>query len=453
MRDARTAKSPHAKSVTSEFEIHNTLRSLPKGAGSGPGTDSIDFLRAAMTQEVGSSIPGLQLLSLTFDILLHGNLPKSVRPFFADNYSMILHKDLTNLDKLRPIGMGGALRRIFCAHVVRQNTGNFATALAPFNYAIGVPGGMDFVIHTALLQFQKYAERSGCQCSQGNTPTRVSAFIDFENMFNSLSRDFVRDILLEDFPWLLNTFDLLSQLRPADIMIETTGNSSYQRACLDINTGVKPFPLDYAPLPSMPHPTTPQVTLMHEKAEIAKLKGPRRNPTRNHMTGETLIQTLLDRQCMLIPCTLDQHGQMGPLYRRLLHGTTAPHAPQRIDPGPLHPATTEALRRALSEDSPQGLLPTADAKWDELVKEFPNGGHDTWYTYTCHATRPSQWASQVLGFSITTALGQHFRDATRAIRRATHEVRSNTHPNSVPFEQMSVMNPRTPGGLSQTTTS
>ena len=96
---------PHAKSVTSEYDIHNTLRSLPKGTGAGPGADSIDFLRAAMTQEVGNSVPGLQLLSLTFDILLHGNLPKSIRPFFADNFSMILHKDLKNLDKLRPIGI------------------------------------------------------------------------------------------------------------------------------------------------------------------------------------------------------------------------------------------------------------------------------------------------------------------------------------------------------------
>ena len=230
-------------------------------------------------------------------------------------------------------------------------------------------------------------------------------------------------------------------------MIETTGTSYYRQVCLDINTGVKPFPLNYSPLPSMPYPTAQQVTLMHEKAEIDKLKGPRRDPTRNHMTGETLIQTLLDRNGVLIPCTVDQNGLMGPMYRRLLHGTTTPHSPQRHDHGSLHPTTTEALRCALSDASPQGLLTAADTKWDELVKDFPNGGYDTWYTYTYHATRPSQWASQVLGFSVATALGQHFRDATRAVQRAASEVRSNTRPDTVPFEQMSVMNPRTPGGL------
>ena len=71
--------------------------------------------------------------------------------------------------------------------------------------------------------------------------------------------------------------------------------------------------------------------------------------------------------------------------------------------------------------------------------EFPTGGYDTWCTYTHHATRPSQWASQVLGFSITTALGRHFRDATRAVQRAASEVRSNAHPDNVSFEQTSVM--------------
>ena len=216
-------------------------------------------------------------------------------------------------------------------------------------------------------------------------------------------------------PTLFRARLVCTSLRPADIMFEMTGTSSSRRACLDINTGVKPFPLDYLPLPSMPQPTTPQVTLMHEKAELQKLKGPRRDPSRNHMTGETLIQTLLDRQCVLIPCTVDQHGLLGPLYRRLLTGTTTPHVAQRTDPGTLPPTSTEALRRALSTDSPQGLLTTADAKWDELVKEFPTGGYDTWHTCTHHATRPSQWASQVLGFSITTALGRHFRDATRAV--------------------------------------
>ena len=78
-------------------------------------------------------------------------------------------------------------------------------------------------------------------------------------------------------------------------------------------------------MPSL-YATTALVTLTHEHTENSKFLGPNRDPTRTAMTGKTLIQTLTDHRYLLIPCTLDSYGCLGPLFTKYLLGPAPPYS-------------------------------------------------------------------------------------------------------------------------------
>ena len=103
-----------------------------------------------------------------------------------------------------------ALRRAVCSHVNRQNTAKFAATMAPSQFAIGVPGGMDIVLHAAMLSLNTFVHRTRSDFRRRNLPTRVQVLLDLEKMFTRVSRKRIREILQEDFPHLLNLFDLNS---------------------------------------------------------------------------------------------------------------------------------------------------------------------------------------------------------------------------------------------------
>ena len=211
--------------------------------------------------------------------------------------------------------------------------------------------------------------------------------------------------------------------------LASAGNRTFSRALLDIHTGMHPAPLDYSPLPLLPQPTTIPVTKMHEKAENYKFKGPSRDPTGNSMTGKALIAELVSCCYLLLPCTVDSLGLLGPIYSTLLVGdSTSPHLkrPPNIHYGTgLHSAARAALSHITHADCPTGLLAAADAAWRQTRPDDPDSSYDTWFTHTYHATTPSHWATQVLGYNITQALAYHFYAAERAIARRNDRVRSN----------------------------
>ena len=52
--------------------------------------------------------------------------------------------------------MPTALRRIITNHIARAYRRKFAMDLLPFNYAIGIDSGMDFVVKASQLSVEKY---------------------------------------------------------------------------------------------------------------------------------------------------------------------------------------------------------------------------------------------------------------------------------------------------------
>jgi hypothetical protein len=93
----------------------------------------------------------LPKLSKFLDIIITGELPNKVKISLRSLYFFALHKDLAKSDKLRPIGVPIALRRIVASHIARKYSSKFSKHLLPYNFAVGVEGGMDFVLHSPQL--------------------------------------------------------------------------------------------------------------------------------------------------------------------------------------------------------------------------------------------------------------------------------------------------------------
>jgi hypothetical protein len=74
-----------------------------------------------------------------------------MRHFFTDTYLFCLHKDLHNKKKLLPIGIPTAICQIITTHVANQWKEQFALHLLPYNFTVGVPNGMDYIIKSMQL--------------------------------------------------------------------------------------------------------------------------------------------------------------------------------------------------------------------------------------------------------------------------------------------------------------
>ncbi len=104
-----------------------------------------------------------------------------------------------------PIGIPTAVRRIIATHVARQWKDKFALHLLPYNYAVGVPNGMEFIIKTMQLSIEQFIHHNQ---EVNSLPTRAAVFVDLTNMFNSVARDELFNIIHLDFPELTNLIEL-----------------------------------------------------------------------------------------------------------------------------------------------------------------------------------------------------------------------------------------------------
>lgn len=129
-----------------------------------------------------------------------------MEPYLTNTYLFCLHKDETNLSKLRPIGVPTALRRIITSHVAKTFCHRFALNLLPFNFAIGIYSGMDFVVKASQLSVDKYITSKQ---KQGDAPSRCFVSLDLKNMFSELSREKIFELVQANYSEL---FPLVSML-------------------------------------------------------------------------------------------------------------------------------------------------------------------------------------------------------------------------------------------------
>jgi len=198
--------------LTDPTLLVTSLRKLKREKSSGPFADSTDFLKDTFlvrTKSAATSeerFPNIDLLGSLLHILYSGNLPKEIRDYINCNESVSFHKDPSNLNAIRPIGIGTAIRRIAAAHTMSATRDKAAEYLAPTQFAIGLSSGMDTITHTIQSHTSRYIERP---TTQKTTPTRAILILDLKNMFNQVSMVKAREIIYNNFSHLLPLFDTL----------------------------------------------------------------------------------------------------------------------------------------------------------------------------------------------------------------------------------------------------
>ena len=184
-------------------DICDTIRRSFKNKGTGIQSDSIDAFIHLVNQNMDQTNINLRHI---FDLVYQGKIPSRARHFFTDTYLFCLHKDAQDNRKLRPIGIPTAIQRIIASHIAQEWKDKFALHLLPYNFAVGIPNGMDFIIKSMQLSIERFID----QPQQNNTnPTRAAIFVDLTNMFNSVSRAELFDIIATDFPELYHLTSLL----------------------------------------------------------------------------------------------------------------------------------------------------------------------------------------------------------------------------------------------------
>jgi hypothetical protein len=130
-----------------------TMQKSPRGKAPGYLADSPDLLLAiadrttpGCTTETGNT-----LLQHLMSLYPRGYLHSTCWHIMRDNYLMALYKDYINKpQKLRPLGIGTALRSLMDRHITKVFAGAMAKHLFPFQFAIGIKGGIDFLLQTSI---------------------------------------------------------------------------------------------------------------------------------------------------------------------------------------------------------------------------------------------------------------------------------------------------------------
>jgi hypothetical protein len=195
--------TPPIQSLHLPGNICDTIRRSGKNKGTGLQADSIDTLISLVKLNDPTTNANLQQL---FTLVYQGDIPPDARHFFTDTYLFCLHKDPDDDRKLRPIGIPTAIRRIIATHIAQHWKDKFALHLLPYNFAVGVPNGMDFIIKSMQLSIEKFIVSPQ---SNEDSPSRAAIFVDLTNMFNAVSRDELFDIINQDFPELSALTSLL----------------------------------------------------------------------------------------------------------------------------------------------------------------------------------------------------------------------------------------------------
>ena len=209
LRNHQYTPNHHTTIPDSVFE--QGLHRLSQGTAPGPFSASIDSLRALglqrSTTHPASDRPYFHNLKKLFTFLLNNQIPSSIRPYFSSIHFFALHKDMNNLNKLRPIGIGTALRRAAATIALSLTSNDIEPLLTQQGqYGINTSGGVDFTAHLTQQHIDRYITKDN-----STPPSRALILLDLTNMFNACSRSRCREILQRNDATkpLLALFDLL----------------------------------------------------------------------------------------------------------------------------------------------------------------------------------------------------------------------------------------------------
>ncbi len=135
--------------------ICDTILTSKRNKGAGVNSDSIDLFITLGKKATPAQKNDIQFI---FKKIYQNNIPPTITRYFTDVYLFCLNKDPTDPSKLRPLGIPTAIRRLIATHVARTFKKKFVYHLFPYNFAVGIEDGANFVVKAMQLAVEKYID-------------------------------------------------------------------------------------------------------------------------------------------------------------------------------------------------------------------------------------------------------------------------------------------------------
>ena len=145
-----TFQPQHADTPQMSFtsdQVMKGILSFRKGSAPGPSGLRAEHLRAA-TQSAPPNrrAKALEAVSRLVNVMAAGDVPEEVAPFLS---GARMHAGIKKCGGLRPIAIGNLFRRLTSKCVMHGVADRAGSMLGPHQVGVGVPGGLEAVIHAA----------------------------------------------------------------------------------------------------------------------------------------------------------------------------------------------------------------------------------------------------------------------------------------------------------------
>jgi len=165
------AEPPRA--IPANEELISFIRRRAKGSAPGPSGWTYDLLAQIVGNANIRTAIGLIMMDLE-----NGRMPPALKPYMlgCTMVALIKRANAQVRGNLRPIAIGETFWRLATAHTLAHHEDTTRSHLAPFQFGIGVPGGVERIIHAVNATLTDPDIR------------HAAVTIDFANAFNALDR-------------------------------------------------------------------------------------------------------------------------------------------------------------------------------------------------------------------------------------------------------------------------
>ena len=165
------AEAPRA--IPANDELISFIRRRAKGSAPGPSGWTYDLLAQIVGNANIRTAIGLIMMDLE-----NGRMPHALKPYMlgCTIVALIKRANAAMRGNLRPIAIGETFWRLATAHTLAHHEDTTRTHLAPYQFGIGVPGGVERIIHAVNATLTDPDIR------------HAAVTIDFANAFNALDR-------------------------------------------------------------------------------------------------------------------------------------------------------------------------------------------------------------------------------------------------------------------------
>ena len=201
---------PSAPDIT-EGQVLRAARSLNPSSAAGPDRLSPRLLQLLARTSVSpeSGITGLSVLTRLVKRLARGDVPDCTASLLAASTLIPLQP---RPDKIRPIAVGTALRRLVTKTLLHAAIDDTRDILAPEQLANGVPSGLDAIVHDSRMLIARH----------GRDPNFVLVSVDASNAFNSFSRQAMINKLTLQTPSLAHFLNMIYGHTVPDLVLPSS---------------------------------------------------------------------------------------------------------------------------------------------------------------------------------------------------------------------------------------